>query len=60
MHQHQPDVAALQEVWTLPEDFKINGYVLAAAKLRPTKKNEEDIKQRKQEEKQRNGTLVVQ
>ena len=41
VHQHQPDVVALQEVWTLPEDFKIIGCVLAAEKLTPTKKNEE-------------------
>ena len=61
MHQHQPDVVALQEVWSLPEDFnKINGYVLAAAKLRPTKKNEEDkAKKTSGEKKERNTCGTV-
>ena len=60
VHQHQPDVVALQEVWTLPQDFKINGYVLAAAKLRPTKKNEEDkAKKTSGEKKERNTCGTV-
>ena len=35
-NKHQPDVIALQEVWALPKDFEIKGYVLAAKKLRAT------------------------
>ena len=60
VHQHQPDVVALQEVQTLPEDFKINGCVLAAEKLRHTKKNDEDkAKKISGEKKERNTCGAV-
>ena len=35
--QHQPDVIALQEVWKLPDDFKIPGYTCKSEKLRDEK-----------------------
>ena len=35
--QHQPDIVALQEVWKLPDDFKIPGYTLRSKKLRTEK-----------------------